>query len=99
LRGALHGAWGEDGGVKAEEAPLSEELVDGPFQLVPDAHHGAGAAVAEPEVAVVHEVVYAVLLGSDGVLHLGAAHHMKVPHGELKPPRGPPVLPHPAPHP
>ncbi len=57
----------EDGGVGADEAVLVEVFGRGAHDFGADAEDGGLAGGADPEVAVLHEEVDAVLLGGDGV--------------------------------
>ena len=66
-RGAFAGGGGEDGRIGADEAVGVEVLGGGPHDFGADAEDGGLARRADPEMAVLHEEVDAVLLEGDGV--------------------------------
>ncbi len=80
--GALAGAGREDGRVQQGEAVAVEEVADGLHQGVADAQDGPLALAAQPEVAVLHEELGAVLLGRDGEVR-AAADEFQGLHQEL----------------
>ena len=65
--GAFAGRGGEDGRVDQGEAVGIEIVAHGLDDFVADADDGVLALAAQPEVAVIHQEIDAVLLGSDGV--------------------------------
>ncbi len=84
--GALGGAGGDDGRVDIEEAVVVQKVDDGPLDRRPHAHDRPLPAAAQPQVAVVHQELDAVLLGrdrvADGVLqHFGRVDVDLIPLG------------------
>jgi hypothetical protein len=60
-RGAFAGGWGEDGRIGADEAVGVEILGGGAHDFGTDAEDGGLARGADPEMAMLHEEVDAVL--------------------------------------
>ncbi len=73
----------KNGRVDEGEAVVVEVVADGPHDLRAHPQDGRLTARAQPQVAVIHEEVGAVLLRRDGVLAGAGADHFEGRDGEL----------------
>src|SRR5690606_5855163 len=87
----LGGGAHQDGGLGQHKAALLQELMDAHHDLVTHPQDGDLAGRPQPEVAMVHQELYAVLFGRDGVL-ISNLEDLEIFYAQLVTARGPVVF-------